>query len=762
MNLLRQSPEPHAVRNAGQLWTLWILATGFGGLFLWPARACAAKDEGPPPPYIMIPRVHRPMTLEELVEGSMGERAVKLTGFVQRSPREGEPASQETTAYLAYDEKNLYIGFVCRDEEPELIRAHVTRRDNFWGDDHVGVTIDTYFDHRRAYAFSVNPLGIQEEALLNERTGDDRSFDTLWNSEGRLTPEGYVVLMAIPFKSLRFSPDEQQTWGITLSRSIPHADEYSTWPRISRSISGWLIQEAEARGLENITPGKNIQVNPYGFFTSRRYLNAETGQFERDRLDERLGLDAKWVLASNLTLDATVNPDFSQVESDQPQITVNRRFEVFFPERRPFFMENASYFDTPIEVLFTRRIVDPQFGAKLTGKVGPYTIAGLVADDRGPGEVVAPDDPSFGHRALFNVLRLSRDIHQESGVGMIWSDWEFREAYNRVFGVDGRWKYSRTTAIDFQALKSFSNSLEGIAKQGRALRVGLDHNGRHWNSYLGYNEKSPDFDVASGFIPRVDYRALGGYAGYSFRPEGRWIVSWRPYVGGSVVLDQRNVRQDYSTNPGFWVEFAQLTSAYGRYRYKRERYEGNDFLQRGYELGLRTRRSRWFSLGLSFASGDEINFEPPDGTEPFLGEGREVSFFMTVRPSTRLAVENTVLENRFLTLDQNQNIFNNNIFRSKWNYQFTPRLSLRVIGQYSNVLPDPWLSSLEYSKSLAGDVLLTYLLHPGTALYVGYSNLLENYDRQALSDAALLDRTRSGMLSTAAGAFVKFSYLYQF
>jgi hypothetical protein len=702
------------------------------------------------------------MTLEELVGGGPNEHAAVVKDFVQRNPREGEPASQETTAYLAYDQKRLYIGFVCLDSEPHLIRANVTRRDSFWGDDHVGVTIDTYYDHRRAYTFSVNPLGIQEDARLDELTGEDRSFDTLWHSEGRLTPGGYAVLIAIPFKSLRFAPDQQQTWGITLTRSIPRHDEFSTWPRISRGISGWLIQEAEARGLESITPGKNIQIMPYGFFSSRRYLDPETVQFQRDRLEQRIGLDAKWVLASNLTLDATLNPDFSQVESDQPQITVNRRFEVFFPERRPFFMENSNYSDTPIQVLFTRRIADPQFGVKLTGKVGPYTIAALAADDRAPGAIVAPDDPSFGHRALFNVLRFSRDIRRESGVGMIWSDWEFRDAFNRVFGVDGRWKFSRTTAIDFQTLKSFSRDLEGVSKQGRAIRVGLDHNSRHWNSFLGYNERSPDFEVASGFIPRVDYRALGGFAGYTFRPEGRWVVSWRPYVGGSVVLDSRNVRQDYSMNPGFRINFAQSTRAYGRYRYKRERYEGIDFLRRGYDLGLRTRRSRWFSLGLSYESGEEINFSPPDGSPPFLGQGDEVSLFMTVRPTTRLAVENTVLGNRFLTLDEGQNIFNNNIFRSKWNYQFTPRLSLRLIGQYSNVLPAPSLSSLELSKSLAGDVLLTYLLHPGTALYVGYSNLLENYDRNTLGGAALLERTRSGLLSTAAGLFVKFSYLHHF
>jgi hypothetical protein len=491
-------------------------------------------------------------------------------------------------------------------------------------------------------------------------------------------------------------------------------------------------------------------------------LDKETAQFQRDRLEARLGLDAKWVLASNLTLDAALNPDFSQVESDEPQITVNRRFEVFFPEKRPFFMENSNYFETPIQVLFTRRISDPQFGAKLTGKVGPYTIAALATDDRGPGESVTPEDPSFGQRAFFNVLRLGRDIHRESNVGLIWSDWEFRRAFNRVVGVDGRWKVSKTTGLGFQALKSFSQDLEGTSKQGKALHFSLDRVTRHWNSYLGFNERSPDFEVASGFIPRVDYRALGGFWGYTFRPENSWVVAWRPSLGGNVLLNHQNVRQDYATYPGFWIEFAQATGASGSYRYKRERYEGSDFLERGYGLGVHTRRSRWFSAGVWYGWGQQINYSPAEGTSSFLGQGDEFSFHMTVRPTTRLAVENTVLENRFLTIDQNRNIFNNNIFRSKWNYQFTPRLSLRVIGQYSNVLPTAQLSSLEYAKTLAGDVLVTYLLHPGTALYVGYSNMLENYNRLAMEQAALLDRSRAGLMSTAAGLFVKFSYLYNF
>ena len=730
-------------------------------LCVWALPVGRAADDAPPPPFASLPRLDRPLTLEELVSGDAAKRTAVVKEFVQRDPREGEPASQETTAYLAYDRKNFYVGFLCRDSEPQKIRAHVTRRDAIGGDDHVGVVFDTYYDHRRGYAFAVNPLGIQQDSLVDELRGDDRSFDTLWHAEGQLTPDGYATLMVIPFRSLRFSPGERQTWGILLSRSIPRASEFSTWPAVSRNISGWLIQEAEVRGLENIAAGKNLQINPYAYLSSRRFLDTETAQFKRDRLDQRLGLDAKWVLASNLTLDATVNPYFSQVESDLPQITVNRRFEVYFPEKRPFFMENSNYFETPVQVVFTRRIADPQFGVKLTGKSGPYTLAALAADDRGPGEIVAPDDPSFGQRAYYNIFRLSRDIHRESALGVIWSDFEFRQAFNRVAGIDGRWKMSKTTGFGFQALKSFSQDLVGTAKQGRAFHFGLDHYDRRWNSFLGYNERSPDFEIASGFVPRVDYRSVGGFVGHSFRPEGRWVTAWQPYLSGNVLFDSENTRQDYAARPGFWIEFAQATHASGYYRYKRERYEGTDFLERGYEFGLFTYNSRWFSAGMNYEWGQQINFLPPDGSSPFLGEGNEVEFRMTVRPTTRLAVENLVLGNRFLTTGEKKNIFNNNIFRSKWNYQFTPRLSLRIVGQYSNVLPSQEFTSLEYSKSVAGDVLLTYLLHPGTALYVGYSNMLENYDRLALQQA-LLERARSGLISTAAGLFVKFSYLYHF
>lgn len=689
-------------------------------------------------------------------------RLATVTEFIQYQPYEGRTSSQPTAAYLGYDRKNLYVAFICRDSYPRGIHAQVTPRDANQGDDWVGVVIDTYNDHRRAYQFAVNPLGIQYDALVNEKGYGDANFDTLWYSQGRLTPWGYVALMTIPFTSLRFPPGAHQTWGIILTRSIPGNSELSTWPTISLNINGFLVQEAEIRGLEDISTGKNVVLIPYGFFSSSRILDRVVNQFKRNPLDQRIGLDLKWVFGSNMTFDATLNPDFSQVESDEPQITVNQRFEVFFPEKRPFFMENSDFFQTPITVLFTRRIADPQFGLRLTGKVGRTKIGALVADDRSPGEVVPPGDPSFGRRAVFNVFRLSHDIRTESSIGVVWSDREFQGSFNRVIGPDGRWKISRTTALDLQFLKSFSRDLSGNTKGGTAAHLALAHSARHWDYNWNYEDRSPDFEVASGFIPRVDFRSTRGHFGYTFRPENRWVASWQPYVEGTLLLDHRNVRQDYEVRPGFWMFLPIGTDMGSNFVYHRERFQGIDFLWREFRTNFGNGRNRWIGFGVTYQQGQSINISPASGLPPFLGRGNELELSFTVRPSKQLAVTNSYLQSRLLTIDKGLNIFNNNIFRSRWNYQFTPRLALRLIGEYSNVLPSQRLSSLAYSKRLSGDILLTYLVHPGTALYVGYNNMLENFDRLALAQTGVLARSNRNLLSTGAGLFVKVSYRYQF
>ncbi len=322
-------------------------------------------------------------------------KLAKVDNFRQWRPKDGAPSSQKTVAYLGYDAKNFYAIFVCFDN-PEKVRAHLTARDNLVtaGDDFVDLWLDTFHEHHRMYEFVVNPLGVQEDGIDDEtNNNEDFTFDTVWNSRGKLTEQGYVVWIAIPFKSLRFSSADVQTWGILLQRDITRHGEKTFWPRVTQNISGLASQSADLQGIDQLPPVRNMQFIPYGLFRSFRGLDlrdpaapgytAKTAKFDG-------GMDSKFILKKSLVLDFTVEPDFSQIESDQPQVTVSQRFEVFFPEKRPFFLENASYFATPINLFFTRRIANPQFGARLTGRLGRFSIGALAADDRAPGLIV-PD-----------------------------------------------------------------------------------------------------------------------------------------------------------------------------------------------------------------------------------------------------------------------------------------------------------------------------------------------------------------------------------
>jgi hypothetical protein len=306
-----------------------------------PGGQSMSPHPGVPSFTLTVPRLDHAPLLDQFLtmspEGEAAARMVKVTGFRQRNPHDGQPASQRTEAYLGYDEKNLYVVFVCFDD-PAKVRARMSRREDIFSDDNVEIMLDTFHDKRRAYAFQTNPLGVQWDAIWTEIPHEDSlgnisnfdsSFDTVWSSRGKLTKQGYVVWMSIPFKSLRFSPENQQTWGFILYRGILRENEDDFWPEISRRVEGRLGQAAVGDGLEGISPGRNMQFIPYGVMRSFHALDTRDPSaptFDNSRAEFRGGLDSKFIIHDNLVLDVTANPDFSQVESDETQNTVNQRF----------------------------------------------------------------------------------------------------------------------------------------------------------------------------------------------------------------------------------------------------------------------------------------------------------------------------------------------------------------------------------------------------------------------------------------------------
>jgi hypothetical protein len=524
------------------------------------AAAQGAQPAQPEPMAVTIPRLQRAPSLGDFLgmkpQGEIAQQMAKVTGFTQRNPHDGEPVSKPTEAYLGYDQKNLYAVFVCFDD-PKQVRARMSRREDIFDDDQVEIILDTYHDRRRAYAFQTSPLGVQWDAIWTEASREeesgghyDTSFDTVWSSKGKVTDRGFVVWISIPFRSLRFPATRQQVWGIILSREIVRKTEDAFWPHISYKAQGYLGQAATLYGLEGISPGRDIELIPYGVMRSFRALDTRdpaNPYFQKAVAQGTFGMDSKFVFRDHFTFDATANPDFSQVESEDPQITVNQRFAVYFPEKRPFFLENEDFFRTPMDLFFTRSIGDPSGGIRLTGKDGPYSVGLMVADDRSPGLFVPDYSPLSGMRSYFTIARVSRDVFHQSSVGALYTDWECPATgeSNRIGGADTHLKFNPNWTLDGQAVTSSSNLTgnyysanyssgnceaflapynsgsvgNGNHYAGPADRLDLRRSGLHFSYEATYDDIAPGFVSAPGFINRTDIRSLVQFADYRFRPK---------------------------------------------------------------------------------------------------------------------------------------------------------------------------------------------------------------------------------------------------
>ncbi len=733
----------------------------------WSGPAPAQTSE-PSGRTLRIPRVSRAPKLGDFLNGAPREAETEVTDFRQRAPGDGAPVSLETVAYLSYDDKHLYAVFVCRDD-PAKVRARMARREDIDDDDNVAIFLDTFHDRQRTYFFAVNPLGIQQDSSLTEGQQPDRDlkFDTVWYSEGRLTPQGYIVWVAIPFKSLRFPDAAVQTWGIALGRGIPRNNESAFWPYITKRIEGFVPQLGTLEGIERVSPASNVQFIPYGAFARARFLDSSVPGFSTKN-DGRGGLDAKVVMRNALTLDVTLNPDFSQVESDDPQVTINQRFEVFFPEKRPFFIENAGFFQAPINLFFSRRIADPEFGGRLTGKVGRWVIGALASDDRAPGRQVEPRDALYGSRAAIGAFRLQREFGSQSNIGILATSRDFGSSFDRVVSLDTRIKLSPVWYLTGQVAHSYDHDLKGNRRDGPAYQAELLRGGRHFNYTGSYSDRSPDFRAPLGFIQRVDVRQTEQKVGYSWLPTNSRLLRFGPDVRVGGNWDRGDRAQDWYVNASFRMDFTGPTEfVVGRYQ-AYELYLGRGF-RHNYTGAAGWYKRKRLSVTGSQIWGTDINYSPGPGLAPFLANSVNSSLTVTLRPVPRLRLDEIYLYTRLGTrrgftpqgFSDSIAIFNNHLVRTRLNYQFSKALSLRLIQDYSATLSNPALVSNAPFKRLTGDVLLTYLLNPGTALYVGYT---DRYDNVALdlTTPPMLRPTPSPTTSTARQFFVKVSYLFRY
>ena len=566
--------------------------------------------------------------------------------------------------------------------------------------------------------------------------------------------------MAIPFKSLRFSSMEMQTWGFAFLRSIPARNENSFWPPVTNRVNGFVPQFGDLDGFERISPGRNIRLIPYiagsGAHLLDQSLNGPPNQvpFFHTNHALRVGLDAKLVIHKSLTLDATVNPDFSQVESDDPQVTVNQRFEVFFPEKRPFFLENASYFQTPENLFFSRRISDPLGGARLTGRLGRWSIGLLAGADRSPGKSVAPDDPRFGSYAPGGVLRIQRNIAKESTVGVFLSDYNFGSSHNRVGSVDARWKIAPNWVAVGQAITSATRYLDGTRSAGPAYLASLNRSGLHFNYFGNYLDRNPGFHTDLGFVPRTDIRMTQQNANYQWRPAGTVLSNFGVSSFSNGDWNRQHRFQDGYTGATFFLNFRRASGFNINHVFAYELFQNIGFHKSATEMYFYSDRFKRVGMNAFFGTGTGVNYSPAAGVSASLASNQYGNTTITLRPTARLRIQETYFYSRL------EHVFTNHIFRDTVNYQFSPAFSLRTIIDYNAVLANTAVVSYPTSKRFTGDLLLSYVLHPGTAVYVGYTNGRENL--ALLGEPATLVRTTNPNLQTTGQVFVKVSYQFRF
>ena len=742
-------------------------------------------------PMLRPTRAAIPPDIDGRLDDLVWRDALRVTEFVQESPFEGEPASEDTEVWISYDSQNLYLAFHAHYEDPGIMRATRVDRDQAFRDDNITVYFDPFLDQQRAYAFSINGYGVQGDEIINARgssggggrggggrggrgggggggfsrrgipRGDD-SWDALFDSGAQIVGDGFTAEMAIPFKSLRYpqrGSGVPHRWAFQIVREIRHRDENVVWAPISRSVSGFLPQMGLLEGMTNLSMSRNLEIMPVATGIQLGSLDTSSGAFLPGKAQPEGGVNVKYGITSNLTADFTLNPDFSQVESDRPQIEVNQRFALFYPELRPFFLEGAEIFNVfgPVNFVHTRTIRDPDWGAKITGKVGRTSVGFLAANDASAGSVAGLVGPAGDSAANVVIGRARYDLYAESHIGAMVTNRDFLGGYSRMALADGAFRLGQTQSVGFTAVQTDNRDLDGIDSRGTLFDVNYRLQGRHWNIFNGTYLLSPDFRTDVGFVQRTDQQRNVTTLGYRFWPES-WVINWGPSVTYGRNWNFDNVLEDEQLQFSLNSTLANNISANVSVNRDMERYLGVNFDKLSYRAFGRISSSRRISIGGFFQYGDEVRYEE----NPFLGRGGGGGMFLTVRPVPRFQSQINLNTSRLIDPRVDPSIgdplvFDVTIVRAMSTYQFTDRLAYRNIVEFNTL-----------QRTTGVNMLFSYRVNAGTVFYIGYDDryqqgsliLGDDLDGDGIQDYLFPSVTT--MQRTNRAFFTKFQYLFRY
>jgi hypothetical protein len=747
-----------------------------------------------PPPTLDIPRHDSDVTVDGKLDEPVWARAARLEGFRQFQPVDSRAAEDSTVVLVWYSATAIHFGILAYDRVPEGVRATVSDRDNIGNDDQVTLYLDTFNDRRRAYFFGVNPYGVQDDGVRSEggfstSTGMggniDRNPDFIWQSKGEKTAFGWQAEVRVPFKSLRWGAGDVLTWGLNVSRLTRRTGYEDTWTDVRRANASFLAQAGSITGIRNISRGVVLETQPT-LTSNLPGTRAPSGEFSRDALTYDIGGNARLGF-TQLTLDATINPDFSQVESDAGLVTINERFALFFPERRPFFLEGIELFASPNNLVYTRSVANPLAGSKLTGKLGAWTIAHLTAlDEEG---TAAGSGLSASRNAFVNLTRLRRDVGENSVAGVTLTSRDESGDFNRVLSVDTRLVFAKLYYLQAQLGASATRDARSAETRVDPLwEAELDRTGRRW----GFNYKvtgiGNEFETWSGFVNRTGivtasgfnrvslYGARGAFVeqvtlfggGRQFLAYGaRDVLGSAPIEGSLEVNTSARVRGGWNVStrgergfvrfdPRSYAAYALGAPASSPQPF--ERAEGVFGAMIG-SATVTTPTWRLWQGSVRVEQGTRAIF--PEATE---GRARGVTGSLSLRPTPAVRVFGTLTMQTLERRDGSE--FARTILpRLKAEVQPNRWVFFRLVAEYRNerqaalrdarsglpIFVNGAAVPARENNALRMDWLASYEPSPGTVAFLGYGSTLRAERAMAFEG---LERVNDGF-------FVKFAYLFR-
>jgi len=723
---------------------------------LW---AAAAGAQAPSRPTITIPRLDARVVVDGVLDEPAWTQAAVLDGFHQYQPVDGQAALERTEVLVWYAPNALMVGIKAHAANVATLRATLADRDRIENDDHVVLYLDTFNDRRRAFMFGVNPLGVQLDGVRTEGAASaahiyggsiDYSPDFFYESKGRVTADGYVVEVRIPFKSLRFPGTRAQEWGFNVHRFSPSTGYEDTWTDVRRAGASFLGQGGALTGLHDLERGVVTEVQPFVTGNAAGQRGAD-GQFMRGRLNTTTGANVRLGF-TQVSLDATLNPDFSQVESDAGLVTVNERFALYVPEKRPFFLEGIELFATPNQLIYTRQLKDPSVGGKVTGKLGAYSVALLSANDH-----LTTDN------AQFTIGRVRRDLGGDSNIGLAVTDREEGGAYNRVAAADARIVFKKLYYLEAQIGSASTRDPSGATRDGAIWKLENDRTGRYWGYNVQWIDIARGFESQAGFVPRTgitsfhwfnrlsaygDKGALVEQISFNMFPSRIWrsagalnsapiegsdqLMVWARLRGGwDIRLNA--ARAFYAVDPSAYASYATSTDLSGAGFVTGSTLVPYHPATR--QTGLADVSAQVSTPVLQWANAE---FGVERRTLPIFAEGSRgndlrLSAGVSLRPTAAVRVEGT-LATSHITRANDASVYANDVIpRVKVEYQLTRAMFFRVVSEYHSQRldalrgPDGRVlyiagrpSAPSESSRLRVDWLMSYQPVPGTVAFLGY------------------------------------------